>query len=86
MGLFSWVAGNGDDHELEGECIPEDHHGVTDSIGNVVAEGFAILLVINIFNSNILIWFMFSSLFIGIHRCASIICILKVLLYPIKYQ
>ncbi|RVW52971.1 hypothetical protein CK203_072699 [Vitis vinifera] len=31
--------GNGDDHELEGECIPEDHHGVTDSIGNVVAEG-----------------------------------------------
>ncbi|KAL6318570.1 hypothetical protein AAG906_000648 [Vitis piasezkii] len=31
--------GNGDDHELEGECVPEDHHGVTDSIGNVVAEG-----------------------------------------------
>lgn len=31
--------GNGDDHELEGECVPEDHHGVTDSIGNVVAKG-----------------------------------------------
>ena len=30
---------NGDNHELKDKCVPKNHHGVTDLIGSVAAEG-----------------------------------------------
>ena len=38
-----WVSStlkkNGDNHELKDKCVPKNHHGVTDLIGSVAAEG-----------------------------------------------
>lgn len=28
--------------ELKGECVPEDHQSITDSIGTVASEGFSL--------------------------------------------
>lgn len=60
--MFSWVAGDGDTNGIEGDCVPDDYEGVTDSIGSIVAEGFSI----RSFNTKISDWFMFSSIFIAL--------------------